>query len=133
MKHLFLLIFGLFSMSLAAQDVNEFKYSTGDTTYVMKKYFVCFLMAGDVKSQTEEEAAEIQKQHLAHIEKLGQEGKVMIAGPFEDGGDYRGILIFNAESIEQVVEWEGADPAVSSGRLKMKVLPWWAAKGSVLN
>lgn len=133
MKNLFLAVVCLFAIGVSAQEVNQFEYKTADTTYVMKKYYVCFLMAGERKSQTEEEAAEIQKQHLAHIEKLANEGKVLISGPFENGGDYRGILIFNAESIEQVKEWEGADPAVSSGRLKMNIIPWWAAKGSILN
>jgi len=130
---LFITAFALIiSLGVSAQDVNEFEYDAGDTTYVMKKYYMCFLMAGETRSQSEEEAADIQKKHLAHIEKLSQEGKVIIAGPFENGGEYRGILIFDADSVEEVERLASEDPAVISGRLSVKVIPWWAAKGSVL-
>jgi uncharacterized protein YciI len=119
-------------MSSFAQEVNEFEYDTGDTTYIMKKYYMCFLMKGEVSSQTEQEAAEFQAKHLDYIQKLADEGKVLISGPFENGDEYRGILIFDADSKELAEEWVSDDPLVSSGRLTYRIIPWWAAKGSTL-
>jgi hypothetical protein len=57
---------------------------------------------------------------------------MVIAGPFDKGGKHRGILIFDVDSISQAIRMELTDPAVSSGRLEMEAIYWWAAKGSKL-
>ncbi len=110
-----------------------FAYQEGDSTYVMKKYFLAFLKRGDNRSHSEEEAARIQTAHLAHMDKLAKEGKINIAGPFGDDGDIRGIVIYSVPTLEEAKKLTQNDPAVVAGRLKIEVHPWWAAKGSTLN
>jgi len=110
-----------------------FEMQEGDTTYVMKKYFMAFLKTGPNRDHTEEEAIEIQKGHMDHLNWLAEEKKISIAGPFADDGDIRGIVIFNVPTQEKVEELVALDPAVKAGRLILEVHPWWAAKGSKLD
>ena len=133
-----LMLFGLAQNAFGQQvqtDENGFEtfgYQEGDTTYIMKKYFMVFLKAGPERSQNAEEAAEIQEQHLAHIGWMADQGYVDIAGPFADNGDVRGILVMRVPNKEKAEELAALDPAVKAGRLIMEIHPWWAAVGSSL-
>jgi uncharacterized protein YciI len=63
---------------------------------------------------------------------MAEEGAVQMAGPFGDQTEKRGILIFDVDTKEEVVEWVSQDPLVKAGRLKYEIHPWWTAKGSCL-
>jgi uncharacterized protein len=95
--------------------------------YGMKQYVIAFLKSGPNRSQTEEEAKEIQRAHLDNITRLMEQGKLILAGPFLDDGELRGIYIFNVESIEAAKELSKTDPAVQSGRLIMELHPWYGS------
>lgn len=134
-----LLLICLASGALRAQEVLKdergfeyFEMKEGDTTYVMKKYFFVMLNSGPNRSQTKEEVAELQKQHLAHISWMATNGYVDLAGPVESQDDFRGILVFNVPTREEVEKLAAMDPAVKAGRLVMKIYPWWCAKGGKL-
>lgn len=76
-----------------------------------------------------EESRRIQSEHLAHLGKMAEAGKLVGAGPFLDGGDLRGILIFKAASIEEARAMAEADPAVKAGLLILEFHPWLGPKG----
>jgi len=135
-----ILLFGLLFLSMSAMgqqgsETNQpetFEMEYGDSTIVMQKYFIAFLKSGPTRSQSEEEAAEIQEKHLAHLSNLYEMGKTSITGPFADDGDIRGIVVFNTATIEEARKLANMDPAVKAGRLIVEMHPWWAMKGSVL-
>ena len=102
----------------------EFSYTEVDSTYTMKRYVFMLLDSGETKSKDSIEAVQYQEQHLAHLNYLAKEGKLIVAGPFEGGGKHRGLLIFDVETIEEALKLEGEDPSVKSGRLKMKAFYW---------
>ena len=110
-----------------------FEMTEGDTSYVMKKYFMAFLKEGPTRDQSPEEAAIIQNGHLGYMNQLADENKLSIAGPFGDDGEIRGIVIYNVPTLEEATELVKNDPAVKAGRLTIEVHPWWAAKGSTLD
>ena len=109
-----------------------FEYTDGDTTYLMKKYYMVFLKNGPNRNQDEGTAARIQEEHLAHMARLADEKKIVSAGPFDDDGDIRGIVIYSVSSLEEAKELTSQDPAVIAGRLVVEVHPWWAAVGTML-
>tara|TARA_R110000850_G_scaffold75602_4_gene164659 strand:- start:471 stop:893 length:423 start_codon:yes stop_codon:yes gene_type:complete len=131
---LFVISTGLFAQTVQTDSLGfqTFTYPEGDTVYTMKQYFMVFLKSGPTRSQTPEEAAEIQKNHLAHIGWMAEQGYVDIAGPFGDDGDVRGILVMRVPTKERAEELAAMDPAVKAGRLIMEIHPWWAAVGSTL-
>lgn len=116
----------------SAQDQREFSYAEGDTTYTMKRYVFMMLDSGETKSKDSIESAKFQEMHMAHLNKLAEDGKLIVAGPFEGGGEHRGLLIFDVETLDEALKLEGEDPSVKSGRLKMNAFYWWGAKGTVL-
>jgi uncharacterized protein YciI len=130
-KLLFTAVVILFSTTIFAQ--REFSYSQGDTTFTMKRYVFMLLNSGETKSKDSTEAAKFQELHLNHLNKLSEEGKLIVAGPFEGGGEHRGLLIFDVETVEEAIELEGEDPMVKTGRLKMNAFYWWGAKGTLIN
>jgi len=118
------------AMSLDAFSQREFKMQEGDTTYVMKRYVFMLLNEGPKRDQDSVTSAKIQEGHMKHINEMAATGKMVIAGPFENGGKHRGILIFDVDSISQAIRMESTDPAIVSGRLEMQAIYWWTAKGS---
>ncbi|NUN69882.1 MAG: hypothetical protein HUU02_09245 [Bacteroidetes bacterium] len=98
----------------------------------MKQYYLVLLKRGPVRNQDSASAAAIQKGHMENITRLYNEGKIDIAGPMMNDGDIRGIFVFNVATYEEVLALCNTDPAVKAGRLTMEILPWYAAKGSVL-
>ncbi|MBI5020357.1 MAG: thioredoxin family protein [Ignavibacteriales bacterium] len=116
----------------SSRSQDEFDIKIGEENYTMKKYFFCLLKKGPNRNQDSVAAKMIQDNHLAHLSKLGKQGLISIAGPFDGDNEYRGIIIFNVRSKEEAEKLEGEDPAVISGRLSMEILPVWLAKGSKL-
>ncbi len=98
--------------------------------YEMKTYQMVFLYKGENRNQDSTETMRIQEAHLANIQRLADEGKLIVAGPFLDDKDLRGIFIFDSESEDEVRELVETDPAISIGRLRYEIHPWMTAKGT---
>jgi uncharacterized protein YciI len=98
----------------------------------MKTYYMVFLKKGPNRTQDSLTAAMIQDGHMAHLVKMGNEGKLCMAGPFGDDGDIRGICVYNVNSEAEARQLASDDPAVKSGRLILEIHPWYAMKGSSL-
>ncbi len=97
----------------------------------IKQYFFVMLMTGPNRTQDSVTAAKIQEGHMANINKLYYAGKLKVAGPFGDNGNWKGIFIFDCATKEEVESLIKTDPAVVSGRLSYEIHPWWtAAQGS---
>ena len=113
---IFILIFGF---SAGAQDK--------PATEQIKRYWFVMLMRGENRNHDSLTAANLQKGHMDNISKLYYDGKLKVAGPFGDNGDWRGIFIFDAETREEVDSLLKTDPAIAAGRLKYDIRPWYTA------
>jgi uncharacterized protein len=98
----------------------------------MKRYWLVLLKKGENINQDSVAAAKIQERHLANINRLAKEGKLVMAGPMGIDGDLRGILILNCKDSAEVEAIVRTDTAVITGRLKMEYYPWWTAKGKYI-
>jgi len=98
--------------------------------YEMRTYVLGLLKKGPNSGKgTKEEIEQIQAGHMANIRKMAATGKLIVAGPFSDNGELRGMFIFDAASTEEVRAMAEADPAVQQGRLVLELHPWYAATG----
>ncbi len=97
----------------------------------MKQYYFVMLTIGNNRTQDSATAQEIQKAHLENIGRLAKAGKIVVAGPFGDDGNWRGIFIFDAATKEEVEQLLQSDRAISSGRLAYEIHPWWTQTGTV--
>lgn len=95
-------------------------------------YFFVMLKKGPNRDQDTTKAKELQKGHMANIQKMADMGKLAIAGPFMDDGDWRGIFILDVATKEEAEKLLANDPAIAAGRLAYEIHPWWGARGSKL-
>lgn len=110
---------GVFDEALAKQY--------GADEYGMKLYVMAFLKRGPNRSEDKEVANKLQSAHMENINKLAEEGKLVLAGPFGGNGDLRGIYIFDTESVEEAESWTKTDPAIIAGSLEMELVPWYGS------
>jgi uncharacterized protein YciI len=89
--------------------------------------FVFLNKKADKAELPEKEVEKIMEGHMANIQRLARERKLIVAGPFDGGG---GIFIFNAASPDQAKEWLASDPGVQANRWNVEILPYTARVGS---
>ena len=126
------IVTGIFILIIISQTAFGQKDSTNKKLEdQIRQYWFVMLTAGNNRTQDSSTAVKIQEGHMANINKLYNEGKLKVAGPFGDDGKWRGIFIFDCPTKEEVEKLLNTDPAVSSGRLAYEIHPWWtAARGS---
>lgn len=90
-----------------------------------------FLRKGPHRNQDSTVAAKIQEGHLANIRLLADAGKILVAGPFDNDEDLRGIFIMNCKDSLEAVSLVNTDPAVKAGRLIFDIKAWWTVKNAV--
>jgi len=96
--------------------------------YGMKKYVFCILKTGTNTTATKEERVKFFEGHMANINKLANEGKLTLAGPFmKNDRNYRGIYIFNVETIEEAQSLVNLDPAVQAKIFEAELTPWYGS------
>lgn len=100
----------------------------------MKQYWFVMLKRGPKRAEpiSPERGAELQAGHMAHMAEQHAAGRLVMAGPFGDDGDWRGIQIYDAGSQAEVEAICAEDPAVQAGRLACEVHPWWGQVGTTL-
>ncbi|MDF1798683.1 MAG: YciI family protein [Planctomycetota bacterium] len=82
-----------------------------------------FLVSGERGSEYDaEELAEIGAGHFANMDRLKEQGKLLLAGPFYDPlpdlGDlpaWRGIYLFATDQLTDVQAWTATDPGMVAG------------------
>ena len=96
----------------------------------LTEMFLAFLTRGEKWTPEKTPATEeIQKGHMANINKLAEMKKLIAAGPFGDNGRLRGIFVFRVASLEEAKALTATDPAVQAGRLAMDIHPWMVPEG----
>ena len=113
--------------SLNDQFDQQLADQLGADEYGMKKYVMAFLKMGPNRDQDSATAAQLQRAHMDNIKRLANAKKLIVAGPFLDAGDVRGIYIFNVETVEEAEALTRTDPAIKAGRLVMELHPWYGS------
>jgi uncharacterized protein YciI len=112
----------VFSLTSSAQSSKNKKPAES-----IREYWFVLLVKGPHRDQDSATAAQIQRGHLANITRLYNEGKIKVAGPFGEEGDWQGIFIFDAASKEEVEKLLQSDPAIKAGRLNYQIKSWYTA------
>jgi len=75
------------------------------------------------------EIQELQKAHIANIVRLADMKKLVVAGPFGDDGDLRGIFVFRVASLQEATDLSASDPMIKIDRLRIELHPWQVPEG----
>lgn len=148
MKKLCLYLLGLFLFTVAckpdgapsepkrdyyAQITEDSSYDSllakklGSDDYGMKAYVMAFLKKGPNRDLDSAATAQLQEAHLKNIFRMADEGKLVIAGPFLDDTEIRGIYIFDVPTVEEAQKLTATDPAIKAGSLVMELHPWYGS------
>jgi uncharacterized protein YciI len=93
---------GRFSMQYTKWFAGKGIMKHPDTPIVFVKYYFGLLKKGPQWTPAEtDEVKKIQEEHMANINAMAKMGKLVLAGPFIDGGDNRGVFMFKTESLEE--------------------------------
>lgn len=130
---LFVLVLAAFAASNAAQDAvpynAELAKKLGADERGMRMYVMCVLKTGkgDKKFKKDsKERKEIFAGHFANINRLADEGKLAVAGPFgENTRKYRGLYIFAVPTVAEAEKLVILDPAVKAGVFEYELTPWY--------
>ena len=114
------------------------RYLTDNAIDMPRRYLLDTVVTREEKGKTITDSIWHTTANIKLLNQLGdsvslydKQGKIIVAGPFGDDSNWRGIFIFNAPTKEEVEELLKTDPAVAAGRLAYEIHPWWTAKNSV--
>ncbi|EON78927.1 hypothetical protein ADIS_0520 [Lunatimonas lonarensis] len=132
--HLLLfLVVALFPLFGKAQQQNSvydesLANALGADDYGMKMYTFVLLTSGEHTPEDQAVVAAAFAGHMANINRLAKEGKLLLAGPFGPNSDaMRGLFVFDSADVEQVKGWLAGDPAIEEGFLKASLYPWYGS------
>jgi uncharacterized protein YciI len=98
----------------------------------MKTHYLAFLKKGPNRKEGDDKTPvvqELQKAHIANINRLAEMKKLVVAGPFGDDGPLRGIFVFRVASLAEAQELCDTDPMIKIGRLAVELHPWQVPEG----
>ena len=89
----------------------------GADEYGMRKYVFVLLKTGPKQMPKGPERDAMFKGHFANIQRLADEGKLVVAGPFDGVDGWRGMFIFAVPTIEEAKKLTETDPVLQSGEM----------------
>src|SRR5690606_5469635 len=101
----------------------------GADAYGMKSFFFVVLKTGLNTTTDQNLIKESFQGHMANINRLVAEDKLIVAGPFGKNNDhYRGLFIFqNVKTEAELRELLLTDPAIKNELLSFSIYPWYGS------
>ena len=121
--------------SFAHHDTQENQWLalSGDSVdaYGMKPYVLAMLQTADTTARPQNELKAVFDGHMKNIERLAEEGKLLVAGPFygieKVPGSWRGLFVLNTADTAEARLWVLSDPAVQAGVFRAELAPWYGS------
>ena len=128
-----LIAFGAPVMAQASAPVDSSRLHKMASGAVLKKYYFVMLTKGARRDEIKDTASinNIQRGHMANMERLHKMGKLVVAGPFDEDINWRGIFVFDCNTEAEVKTLLATDPAIAAGRLDYEIHAWWTQQGAV--
>lgn len=100
----------------------------------MQTVYLGFLKRGPNRKEGDSQTPEVQalqKAHIDNINRLADTKKLVVAGPFGDNGDLRGIFVFRVGSLKEAQDLAATDPMIKIDRLRLELHPWNVPEGVI--
>jgi uncharacterized protein YciI len=109
-------------------------FKKAQTPLKMSTVYLGFLKKGPNRKEGDgnnPEVQQLQKDHLANINRLAAMKKLVAAGPFGDNGELRGLFVFRVGSMKEAEELAATDPMIKIDRLRLELHPWNIPEGVI--
>ena len=134
MKSKLIIIILIFFTQLTFAQNNNPNYNEalakdyGGDDYGMKLYVMAILKTPKDSTKLKAMSQDLMRGHLDNINRLVEEGKLIVAGPFmQNSEDFRGLFIFDVSTIDEAKALVATDPAVEAGVFDMIYVPWYGS------
>lgn len=95
--------------------------------YGMKAYVFVILKTGSNTSTDKVAKDKAFEGHMKNIMRMADNGKLAVAGPFDNGGNNRGIFILNVSTFEEAKALLEEDTAVKEKYLEPEMIMWYGS------
>lgn len=100
----------------------------GADDYGMKRYVWVILKTGTNQTTDQSFISECFRGHLANINRLADDGLLVVAGPLQKNDkNFRGIFILNVSTFDEAEELLQTDPAIKEGLLDVELFTWYGS------
>lgn len=119
--------------NIASPETNGYEYdsvyaaSIGADNYGMSQYVMAILKTGPNRPTNKAQSDSLFRLHMDNIQRMAENGDLVLAGPFMSNDDWKGIYVFNCKTIEEAEALTKTDPAVKHGSLIMELRPWYGS------
>lgn len=83
----------------------------------MRGYVLVVLKTGPTRVPDGPERDEMFRGHFANMKRLSDEGKLVLAGPFDGVDGWRGLFVFAVKDIDQARQLAASDPVLVKGEM----------------
>lgn len=101
----------------------------------MRSYVLAILKTGPKDKKVKGEARKkLFEGHFANMGRLAAEGKLAVAGPFNDPKKkYRGLFILAVPTVEEAKALAETDPVIKARVLIVEYVPWFGSASLMLS
>ncbi len=126
----------LFCIGLMLSGISKAQNNTYDSTlaqklnaddYGMKMYVFVLLKTGTNTSTDKAAKDKAFVGHMTNIGRLADKGMLAVAGPFENGGNNRGLFILNVTTFEEAKKLLEGDTAIKEKYLEPEMILWYGS------
>ncbi len=89
----------------------------GADDHGMRSYVLVVLKTGPNRMPAGPERDEMFRGHFANMKRLSDEGKLVLAGPFDGVDGWRGLFVFAVKDIDEARQLAATDPVLIKGEM----------------
>jgi uncharacterized protein YciI len=95
----------------------ELATKLGADDYGMRNYVLVILKTGPHPVPAGPERDEMFRGHFANMQRLSEEGKLVLAGPLDGVDGWRGLFVFAVQDIDEAKALAATDPVIVKGEM----------------
>jgi uncharacterized protein YciI len=116
----------------AARDV-ELAKRLGADERGMRQFVLVILKTGPTRVPDGDKRKAMFEGHFANIQRLSNEGKLVLAGPFRDSPEgWRGLFVFAVSEIEEAKRLTATDPVIVNGEMVAEYHSWYGSAATMM-
>ena len=127
-----LVVAALSAAAATAQlPVSDLK-TLGADEHGMRNYVLVVLKNGPTRMPAGPERDAMFKGHFANMQRLSDEGKLMLAGPLDGLDGWRGLFVYAVTDIEEAKKLTATDPVIVKGEMVAEYHKWYGSAAVML-
>ena len=95
----------------------ELAARVGADDHGMRGYVLVVLKTGPTRVPDGPDRDEMFRGHFANMKRLADEGKLVLAGPFDGLDGWRGLFVFAVKDIDEAKRLAATDPVLIKGEM----------------